>query len=102
MLPTDRPREKAQVEAAVLIIERWILARLRHQRFYSLAELNAAIGELLKRLNDERPIRRSRPLCPLEQSSSIEYYQLSGHRSVAFQGRIARWQGVWLYVQFPR
>jgi len=60
VLPTRprRPRDKAKVETAVLIIERWILARLRHQRFYSLAELNAAIGELLKRLNDERVIRR--------------------------------------------
>ena len=60
VLPTRprRPRDKAKVEAAVLVIERWILARLRHQRFYSLAELNAAIGELLKRLNEERPIRR--------------------------------------------
>jgi hypothetical protein len=45
-------RDKAKVEAAVLIIERWILARLRHQRFYSLTELNAAIRDLLKRLND--------------------------------------------------
>jgi len=60
ILPTrpHRPRDKAKVETAVLIIERWILARLRHQRFYSLTELNAAIGYLLKRLNDERPIRR--------------------------------------------
>jgi transposase len=60
VLPTrpHRPRDEAKVEAAVLIIERWILARLRNQRFYSLAELNAAMGELLKRLNDERPIRR--------------------------------------------
>ncbi len=60
ILPTRprRPRDKAKVEAAVLIVERWILARLRHRRFYSLAELNAAIGELLKRLNDERSIRR--------------------------------------------
>jgi transposase len=60
VLPTRprRPRDKAKVEAAVLIVERWILARLRHRRFYSLAELNAAIGELLKRLNEERPIRR--------------------------------------------
>ena len=32
--------------------------RLRHRRFYRLAELNAAIGELLRQLNDERPIRR--------------------------------------------
>ena len=60
VLPTrpHRPRDKAKVEAAVLIIERWILARLRNRRFYSLAELNAAMGELLKRLNDQRPIRR--------------------------------------------
>jgi transposase len=60
VLPTRprHPRDKAKVEAAVLIVERWILARLRHRRFYSLAELNAAIGELLKRLNEERPIRR--------------------------------------------
>ena len=60
VLPTRprRPRDKAKVEAAVLIIERWILARLRDRRFYSLAELNAAIGELLRRLNEERPIRR--------------------------------------------
>jgi len=53
-----RPRDKAKVEVAVLIIERWLLGRLRHRRFYSLAELNAAIAELLRRLNEERPIRR--------------------------------------------
>jgi transposase len=60
VLPTRprRPRDKAKVEAAVLVVERWILARLRHRRFYSLAELNAAISELLRRLNEERPIRR--------------------------------------------
>jgi transposase len=50
-----RPRDKAKVEVAVLIIERWLLDRLRHRRFYSLAELNRAIGELLRQLNDERP-----------------------------------------------
>ena len=53
-----RPRDKAKVETAVLIVERWLLGRLRHRRFYSLAELNAAIGEMLRQLNDERPIRR--------------------------------------------
>jgi hypothetical protein len=60
VLPTrpQRPRDKAKVGAAVLIVERWILARLRHRRFYSLAELNGAIAELLKRLNDEKPLRR--------------------------------------------
>ena len=53
-----KPRDKAKVEAAVLIIERWLLGRLRHQVFHSLAELNAAIRGLLVTLNDERPIRR--------------------------------------------
>src|SRR5580658_10514954 len=53
-----KPRDKAKVEQAVLIVERWLLGRLRHRRFYSLAELNAAIGEMLRQLNEERPIRR--------------------------------------------
>ncbi|MBI1776885.1 MAG: IS21 family transposase [Proteobacteria bacterium] len=53
-----RPRDKAKVEAAVLIVERWLLGRLRHRRFHGLAELNQAIGELLIRLNEGRPIRR--------------------------------------------
>ncbi len=53
-----RPRDKAKVEAGVLIVERWLIGRLRHRFFHSLTELNAAIGELLIRLNEERPIRR--------------------------------------------
>jgi transposase len=53
-----RPRDKAKVEQAVLIIERWLLGRLRHQIFFSLAELNQAITWLLYRLNEELPIRR--------------------------------------------
>jgi transposase len=42
----------------VLIVERWLLGRLRHRRFYSLAEVNIAIGEMLRQLNEVRPIRR--------------------------------------------
>jgi len=53
-----KPRDKAKVEQAVLIVERWLLGRLRHRTFYSLAEANTAIGELLTHLNEERPIRR--------------------------------------------
>src|SRR5712664_747422 len=48
-----RPCDKAKVEVAVLIVERWLLGRLRHRRFYSLAEVNAAIGELMTHLNEE-------------------------------------------------
>jgi transposase len=53
-----RPRDKAKVEQAVLIVERWLLGRLRHRTFYSLAEVNAAIADLMTHLNEERPIRR--------------------------------------------
>jgi transposase len=53
-----RPRDKAKVELGVLLVERWLLGRLRHRTFFSLAEVNAAIGEFLTRLNEERPIRR--------------------------------------------
>ena len=53
-----RPRDKAKVEQAVLMIERWLLGRMRNRTFFSLGEVNAAIGELLRRLNEERPIRR--------------------------------------------
>jgi transposase len=45
------PRDKAKVEAAVLIAQRWILARLRHETFFSLAALNQRILELLDELN---------------------------------------------------
>jgi transposase len=59
ILPTRvrRPRDKAKVEAGVLVVERWILARLRHQRFFSLAALNAAIAALVEDLN-ARPMRK--------------------------------------------
>lgn len=46
-----RPRDKAKAEVGVQIVERWILARLRHQTFFSLTELNHAIAGLLVRLN---------------------------------------------------
>jgi transposase len=52
-----RPRDKAKVEYGVQLVERWILARLRHRRFFSLAELNQAIHSLLEDLN-HRPFKK--------------------------------------------
>ena len=52
-----KPRDKAKVEAGVLLAQRWILARLRHQRFFGLDELNRAIRPLLAELN-RRPFKR--------------------------------------------
>lgn len=52
-----KPRDKAKVEAGVLIAERWILARLRNRTFFSLAELNVAIRELVGYLN-RKPFKK--------------------------------------------
>jgi len=52
-----KPKDKAKAEVGVQVVERWILARLRHRTFFSLAELNGAIAELLVALN-ERPFQK--------------------------------------------
>jgi transposase len=52
-----KPKDKAKVEAGVLLVERWVLARLRNQVFGSLTTLNQAIRELLERLN-HRPFKK--------------------------------------------
>lgn len=52
-----RPKDKAKVEAGVLLVERWILAALRNRTFFSLEELNEAIAELVQRLN-QRPFQK--------------------------------------------
>ena len=64
------PRDKPKVEVGVQVVERWILARLRHRRLFSLAELNAAIGELLADLN-RRPFKRL-PGCRHEAFVAID------------------------------
>lgn len=78
-----KPRDKAKVEAGVLLVERWVLARLRCHNFFSLAELNREIRRLLQVLNNkpfkklpgsrqsrfeemERPALRPLPATPYE------------------------------------
>jgi len=62
-----KPKDKAKAEVAVQIVERWILARLRHHSFFSLAELNQCIAALLEDLN-QKPFK-----------------QLPGNRQQAFE-----------------
>ncbi|SEP72839.1 Transposase [Solimonas aquatica] len=58
VMPTRarKPKDKAAVEVGVRFAQRWILARLRNRVFTSIDELNAAIAELLVRMND-KPMR---------------------------------------------
>ena len=53
-----KPRDKAKVEQAVLIVERWLLGRLRRRIFHSLVDVDAALGELMVQLNDRQNLRR--------------------------------------------
>jgi transposase len=62
-----KPKDKAKAEVGVQIVERWILARLRHHSFFTLAEANQCIRALLEELN-------SRP-----------FKQLPGNRQQAFE-----------------
>ena len=84
---------KAAVENTVLIVQRWILARLRDQTFFDLGPLNAAVRVLLDELND-RPMKKlgvsrralyeqlDRPaLRPLPASRYVLAYWLSATRS---------------------
>jgi transposase len=64
-----KPKDKAKVEVAVQVVERWILARLRNHTFFSLAELNQAIGELLQELNQQ-------PMRHLEKSRQALFAEL--------------------------
>jgi len=48
-----KPKDKAKAEGGVLLVERWILACLRHETFYSLHQLNQRIRTLLERLNNK-------------------------------------------------
>lgn len=52
-----RPQDKGKVESAVHVVERWILARLRHQTFATVHDVNLALRPLLDRLN-QRPFQK--------------------------------------------
>lgn len=48
-----KPRDKAKAEAGVLLVERWILAKLRKHTFFNIDDLNREIGKLLEQLNNK-------------------------------------------------
>ena len=85
-----KPRDKAKAEVGVQIVERWIVAALRHRRFYSLAEINNAIAELLARLNQRRFRKREGTRAslfaeldrPALQPLPSERYELAEWKSV--------------------
>jgi len=91
-----KPRDKAKVEAGVQLVQRWILARLRHRRFFSLGELNQAIRELLGPLN-QRPFRK-RPGCRRSLFESLEQPALRALPGERFT--YAEWKKARVYIDY--
>jgi transposase len=84
------PRDKPKVEGSVLLVQRWILARLRNRQFFSLGELNQAIAELLIDLNG-RPFKKL-PGC---RRSAFEQLDAPALRPLpATRFAISRWKVV--------
>jgi transposase/DNA replication protein DnaC len=87
-----KPRDKAKVEQVVLIVERWLLGRLRRRIFHSLADVDAALGELMTQLNERQTLRRlgitrrrlleevDRPALKALPGESYEYSEWRGCR----------------------
>lgn len=65
-----KPQDKAKVEVGVQVVERWIMARLRHRQFFAVAELDTAIAELLTALN-QRPFQKL-PGCRLDAFEQLD------------------------------
>jgi len=66
-----KPKDKAKVEVGVQVVERWILARLRNRRFFSLTELNRTIQERLDKLPGQDLRQRPCDGAPREIPSGI-------------------------------
>ena len=91
-----RPRDKAKAEVAVQLVERWVLAALRHRTFFSLAELNRAIAELLARLN-ERPFHK----LPGSRRSAFESIDRPALRALPAQPYVfAQWKKVRVHLDY--
>jgi len=91
-----KPRDKAKVEAGVQLVERWILAALRKQIFFSLTELNLAIRELLTRLN-ARPFKK----LPGSRRSSFETLEKPALRALPAQPyTFAEWRKVRVHLDY--
>jgi transposase len=86
-----KPRDKPKVEVAVQIAQRWILARIRNETFFSLGELNRRIAELVEELN-QRPMKKLGGVTRRELFERIERDALRPLPAQAFE------PAVWVQV----
>ncbi len=90
------PRDKPKVEASVLLVQRWVLARLRNRRFFSLAELNRAIAELLVELN-QRPFKKL-PGCRASAFAALDAPALKPLPPTRYE--ISRWKSAKVNIDY--
>jgi transposase len=98
VIPTRvrKPRDKAKVEVGVQLVERWILARLRNVTFFSLAELNATIRELLVKLNN-RPFKK----LPGSRRSLFETLDKPALKALPVQSYVyAEWKKARVHIDY--
>jgi transposase len=91
-----KPKDKAKVEVAVQIVERWILAALRNRTFFSLSELNAAIRELLEKLNN-RPFKKL-PGCRKSRFLEMDKPALRPLPALSYQ--FAQWKRARVHIDY--
>jgi transposase len=98
VMPTRvrKPKDKAKVEAGVLLVERWILAALRNRTFFSLHELNRAIAQLLDKLN-HRAFKKL-PGNRLEQFEAIDKPALRPLPAEPYE--FAQWKKVRVHIDY--
>lgn len=77
-----KPRDKAKVEAGVLLAERWIIARLRNERFTSLGEANIEISRLVEWVNARLPSRSRRSTSRSNGPASVIHVEVPKLRRV--------------------
>lgn len=84
------PQDKGKVESAVQVVERWILMRLRHQKFETVDDVNEAIAPLLEQLNgkpfQKLPGSRASAFAELDapalQSLPLQTWELAVYKTV--------------------
>ena len=92
-----RPRDKAPAEQSVLLVTRWILAKLRKRTFFDLAELNRAIRILLEEINT-RPFKDGRPGSRKDLFLSREKAALGPLPSTRYE--LARWKKARVHIDY--
>ncbi len=91
-----KPQDKAKVEVGVQVVERWIMARLRHRQFFSVVELDVAVAELLPALN-ERPFKKL-PGCRTDAFEKLDVPYLRALPATRFV--LAEWKRAGVNIDY--